>query len=122
VIDLLLIDDEPHMEALVAMSLEEMGVRVVAASTLAEALAVARQSHPRVVLLDLALGLEDGLDLLPQLRSEPALAAVPILAFTVHDNRREEALARGVDGFVRKPFKAADLRALVAAHLGRAAT
>jgi adenylate cyclase len=114
---LLLIDDEPHMETLVAMSLEEIGVRVVAASTLAEALSVARRSRPRVVLLDLALGMEDGLDILPDLRGEPALAGVPILAFTVHDNRRDEAMARGVDGFVRKPFKAADLRTLVAAHL-----
>jgi DNA-binding response OmpR family regulator len=117
VTDLLLIDDEPHMEALVAMSLEEIGVRVVAASTLAEALSVARRSRPRVVLLDLAVGSEDGLDFLPDLRGEPALEGVPILAFTVHDSRRDEALARGVDGFFRKPFKAADLRAVVAAHL-----
>lgn len=119
--DLLLIDDEPHMEALVAMSLEEIGVRVVAASTLAEALSAARRSRPRVVLLDLALGSEDGLDILPQLRGEPALEGVPIFAFTVHDNRRHEAMARGVDGFVRKPFKAADLRALVAARLTKPA-
>jgi DNA-binding response OmpR family regulator len=117
VTDILLIDDEPHMEALVAMSLEEIGVHVVAASTLAAALQEARRTRPRVVLLDLGMGSEDGLDYLPQLRGEPALAGVPILAFTVHDSRRDEAIARGVDGFVRKPFKAADLRALVAAHL-----
>ena len=114
---LLLIDDEPHMETLVAMSLEDIDVEVVAVSTLAGALEEARRTLPRVVLLDLAVGTEDGLDYLPQLRSEPALAGVPILAFTVHDSRRDEAIARGVDGFVRKPFKASDLRALVAAHL-----
>jgi DNA-binding response OmpR family regulator len=117
VTDLLLIDDEPHMEALVAMSLEDIGVHVVAVSTLAGALEEARRARPRVVLLDLALGSEDGIDYLPELRGEPALAGVPILAFTVHDSRRDEAMARGVDGFVRKPFKASDLRALVAAHL-----
>jgi DNA-binding response OmpR family regulator len=113
----LLIDDEPHMEALVGMSLEELGVTVSAASNLEEAVAAAREAPPRVVLLDLALGAEDGLDLLPRLRKEPEFKDVPILAFTVHDSRREEALERGVDGFVRKPFKGADLRALVAAHL-----
>jgi DNA-binding response OmpR family regulator len=113
----LLIDDEPHMETLVAMSLEDIGVHVVAVSTLAGALEEARRTQPRVVLLDLAVGTEDGLDYLPQLRSEPVLAGVPILAFTVHDSRRDEAMARGVDGFFRKPFKASDLRAMVAAHL-----
>ncbi|MGH2688475.1 MAG: response regulator transcription factor [Actinomycetota bacterium] len=115
--DVLLIDDEPHMESLVGMSLEDIGVTVTSAATLAEAISAARASRPRVVLLDLALGTEDGLDILPKLRDEPALEGVPILAFTVHDNRRDEALARGVDGFVRKPFKAAELRASVKAHL-----
>lgn len=115
--DILLIDDEPHMASLVAMSLEDIGVTVAAAATLAEALAAARQLRPRLVLLDLALGTEDGLDILPMLRREPALEGVPIVAFTVHDSRRDEAMARGVDGFVRKPFKAAELRASVTAHL-----
>lgn len=114
---ILLIDDEPHMASLVAMSLEDIGVTVDAAATLAEALEAVRQARPRVVLLDLALGLEDGLDILPKLRDEPALDGVPIVAFTVHDSRRDEAMARGVDGFVRKPFKAAELKASVLRHL-----
>lgn len=114
---ILLIDDEPQMADLVRMALGD-DVRVVDAATLAEALEVARTEQPGLVLLDLALGREDGLAILPDLREEPALASVPIVAFTVHDSRREEALARGVSGFVAKPFKTAHLDDIVRAHLG----
>lgn len=114
---ILLIDDEPRMADLVRMSLGDE-VRVVDAGTLAEALEVARTERPELVLLDLALGPEDGLAILPRLRQEPALGSVPIVAFTVHDSRREEALARGVTGFVAKPFKTAYLDDIVRTHLG----
>jgi two-component system OmpR family response regulator len=113
----LLIDDEPEMGSLVGMCLNDAGARVVQAPNLAEALAVAREDPPNVVLLDLALGSEDGLDILPRLRLEPALAGVPIVAFSVHESRRGEALDQGVDGFVAKPFKALQLRHELQAHL-----
>lgn len=105
----LLIDDEPQMAKLVEMTLVVPDARVVLAANLAEALESARKEPPDVVLLDLALGHEDGLAILPHLRAEPALSAVPVVIFTVHDSRRDEALGLGVDGFVAKPFKAADL-------------
>src|SRR5712691_8633863 len=113
----LLIDDEPQMGSLVGMCLEEDGDRVIQVGDLAGALVAARAERPGVVLLDLSLGEEDGLTIFPVLRSEPALAKVPILAFTVHDSRREEALARGLDGFVTKPFETAGLRSLLRSHL-----
>lgn len=111
----LLIDDEPAMAGLVAMCLED--AEVVSASSLRQAVAAAREARPQVVLLDLALGLQDGLDILPALRGEPALADVPIVAFTVHGSREHEAREHGTDGFVEKPFKAAELRRALAPYL-----
>lgn len=105
----LLIDDEPQMKSLVGMTLDDFGVRVVRAATFSDAREVASQEDPDLVLLDIDLGPEDGLSILPQLREEPALAGVPIIIFTVHDSKREEALALGVEGFVAKPFKASSL-------------
>ena len=70
-----------------------------------------------VLLLDLALGEEDGMTLLPQLRSTPLLAAVPILAFSVHHSREAEAMSRGMDGFVKKPFSLETLRSTLAKYL-----
>ena len=113
----LLVDDEPQMRGLVGMVLEETGASVVQASSLDQALDAARRDRPSLVLLDIGLGPEDGLELLPRLRAEPALSGVPILVFSVHDSRRNEALVRGADGFVQKPFSPAALRQAVAEHL-----
>jgi DNA-binding response OmpR family regulator len=113
----LLVDDEPEMLGLVAMCLENTGVRVVQAATLDEAVAAAQRERPSVVLLDIGLGPEDGLALLPRLRSEPPLSGVPVVVFSVHDSRRQEALDEGADGFVSKPFHLSALRQAVAEHL-----
>lgn len=114
----LLIDDEPGMENLVAMWLEDLGARVLSARNLREALDATRDAPPDVILLDLALGEEDGLlDILPTLRGEPALAGIPVVAFTVHASREREALEAGVAGFVAKPFHASGLREALRPYL-----
>ena len=105
----LLIDDEPQMKSLVAMTLDELGVRVMQAATFTEAREAARQESPDLVLLDIDLGREDGLSILPHLREEPAMVGVPVVIFSVHDSRRQEALELGAEGFVAKPFRAASL-------------
>jgi DNA-binding response OmpR family regulator len=115
----LLIDDEPAMGSLVSMSLADAGARVVQVDDLAAALDAAREERPSVVLLDLALGSEDGLDLLPRLREEPSLSDVPIIAFTIHESREREALEQGADGFVAKPFRPAELSEVLDEHLGK---
>ncbi|MGH2706049.1 MAG: response regulator [Actinomycetota bacterium] len=110
---LLLVDDEPAMGGLVAMSLERVGVRVVQAATVEEAMSLSRQEQPRAILLDLALGSEDGLSLLPRLKADPVLSDVPVVAFSVHDSRREEAFRCGVAAFLAKPFDPPELRNVV---------
>jgi CheY-like chemotaxis protein len=114
----LLIDDEPGMGALVSSWVSDMGVRVVQALNVRDALAVAESEQPRAILLDLALGEDDGLAVLPELMAAPALAKVPVVAFTVHSSREREARERGVDGFVSKPFRSGDLRAALSGVLG----
>jgi DNA-binding response OmpR family regulator len=113
----LLVDDEPEMEGLVKMCVEDSDARVVRAASLADAIARAEEERPSLVLLDLRLGDEDGLAILPRLREAPALAQTPIVAFTVHDTRKDEALEKGVDGFVAKPFRVKGLRAVIQEHL-----
>jgi DNA-binding response OmpR family regulator len=113
----LLIDDEWQMGSLVAMCLDQAGARVVQATNLEESLALARREKVTVVLLDIGLGEEDGLAILPRLREDPALAGVPVVVFTVHDSRRHEALSQGVEGFVSKPFSPLDLSRLLEEHM-----
>lgn len=113
----LLVDDEPEMVGLVAMCLDGLGAEVVRVATVADACAAARADPPGVVLLDLAVGREDGLELLPDLRSEPNLASVPVVVFSVHESRRREALERGASDFVPKPFRPTQLRSAVQRYL-----
>jgi len=115
----LLIDDEPGMGSLLSMSLKDVGARIVQVDDLPGALEAARRERPRAVLLDLALGKEDGLTLLPRLREEPSLSEVPIIIFSIHESREREALDEGADGFVAKPFKAAELHDVLAEHIGQ---
>jgi DNA-binding response OmpR family regulator len=114
----LLVDDEPDIAPLVAMCLEPLNIELIIVNRLSEALDAARIAPVDMVLLDLALGDEDGLEILPSLRSAPGLGGIPIVAFTAHDSRKFEALQRGVDSFVRRPFAAAELQAAVRSHLG----
>jgi len=51
------------------------------------------------VLLDLALGSEDGLEILED-EGSPGLSNAPVVAFNTHDGRRAEAYERGLDGFL----------------------
>jgi DNA-binding response OmpR family regulator len=113
----LVVDDEPDMGSLVELCLEELGVEVVQVSGLASAQSVAERDDVDVVLLDLALGEEDGLEILPELRRSPGLSNAPVIAFTAHDSRRAEAFARGVDSFLARPFASYDLQSIVAEHL-----
>jgi DNA-binding response OmpR family regulator len=95
-------------------------VKVVQARSRKEALAAAKKVRPKLILLDLALGREDGLEILPALRTEPSLDGVPVLVFSVHPSRRGEALRAGADGFIAKPFRGDDLRTTIDAHLNTA--
>ncbi len=113
----LVIDDEPAIVSLLALCLEPLSVELLHATGLAGALELARQQRVGLVLLDLALGDEDGVDLLPRLRGEPGLADVPIVAFSAHHSRRREAIEHGADSFLARPFAWADLRSTVEAHL-----
>lgn len=113
----LLVDDEPEIAPLVAMCLESLEIELVTARRLSEALDAALTAPMDMVLLDLALGDEDGLAILPSLRAAPGLGAIPIVAFTAHDSRKVEALQRGVDNFIRRPFAASELQAAVRSHL-----
>jgi DNA-binding response OmpR family regulator len=113
----LIVDDEPDIGALVALCLEPFGIDVVQAAGLAGAVQIARSDSIGLILLDLALGEEDGLDILPQLRQEPRLTSVPVIAFTAHDSRRQEAYDCGVDSFIARPFATKELCTTVGQYL-----
>lgn len=109
----LVVDDAPNMGDLVEACLDHLDVEVVQVSGLSSAQSVAAEKEVDVVLLDLALGMEDGLDILDELRRSPGLLHASVVAFTAHDSRRAEAFERGVDSFLARPFAFVDLQNVV---------
>jgi DNA-binding response OmpR family regulator len=88
---------------------------VATARTSAEALARADADRPEVILLDISLGRENGLELIPQLRT----TANAIVVLSLHDRSTHEtaALASGADAYVGKADMAAELLPAIARAL-----
>jgi NtrC-family two-component system response regulator AlgB len=102
--DILLIDDEASLRRTLRTVLEATGHRVREATTQAEALSALERARPELVLLDLRLGRESGLDVLDALlRAAPGLGVVVITAYATVDTA-VEAMKRGAFDYLPKPF------------------
>lgn len=112
-LQVLIIDDEKGIRTTLSLCLESMGCKVEAvASADAALLAVARRAFD-LAFLDLKLGQDNGLELLPRLLSErPTLAIVLITAFATFDTA-VEAIRRGAFHSLPKPFSPAQIRHVV---------
>ncbi len=114
----LVVDDEPRITKLVAISLTEDGFRVITAATGEEALVKAEHYRPDVVLLDIVLPDIDGIEVMQQLREG---RAVPVILLTAKGSTADKAkgLDLGADDYVAKPFHPDELAARVRAVLRR---
>jgi PAS domain S-box-containing protein len=121
-VDVLLVDDEADTLMLFKTTLESHGARVRPAATAAEALAIADEWRPRLLVSDLGLPGIDGYELLRAIRAKTAhrtLAAVAVTAYARADDRAR-ARAAGFDAYVSKPVDPAELvRTLVAVLPGQ---
>jgi two-component system, OmpR family, alkaline phosphatase synthesis response regulator PhoP len=115
---ILVIDDEPEIVRLVRDYLERGGFEVATATTGEDALRVARQRHPDLVILDLNLPGVDGLDVARTLRRD---GDVPIIMLTARTEEvdRVAGLELGADDYVTKPFSPREIVARVRAVLRR---
>jgi two-component system, OmpR family, response regulator len=116
---ILLVDDDPAMQQMVVNYLEEHNMHAVSASGRQDMASQFAAAEPSLVILDLRLGDEDGLDLLREIRSR---SDVPVIITTGH--RRDEidrivGLELGADDYVTKPFSPRELLARVRAVLRR---
>jgi two-component system KDP operon response regulator KdpE len=115
----LVIDDEPQIQRLLAITLEANGYRVSAAETGQDGLAAAAQRRHDVIILDLGLPDLNGVVVLKQIRG---WTQTPVVVLTVQDEESDkiEALDSGADDYVTKPFNSGELLARLRAALRRA--
>jgi DNA-binding response OmpR family regulator len=116
---ILVVDDEPAVTDLLAYNLRKAGYEVLLAADGSEALRLARQSSPDLILLDLMIPEVDGLDVCRELRKT---SDVPIIMLTARGEEidRVVGLELGADDYVSKPFSMRELLARVKAVLRRA--
>lgn len=114
----LVVEDNPNFRKLLQVMLSAtLGVRTVLAADGKEALAQLQTVRPAVVLLDLGIPEIDGLQLVQQLRSQPATQEIPVIAVTAMARARAEAMEAGCSDFIEKPFELDHLIAKVQQYL-----
>jgi CheY-like chemotaxis protein len=117
----LVVEDAVDIGRMVQRALERAGARVVVAGTAADALAAAERARPDVIVSDIGLPDDSGLNLLRRLRERPETRAVPMIALT--GETRDEAVREMLTvGFARCLAKPIALGALARAVIELAAT
>jgi two-component system phosphate regulon response regulator PhoB len=118
----LVVEDEAALVTLLRYNLEREGFNVVEARDGEEALLLAREHKPDLVLLDWMLPHVSGIEVCRQLRRLPDTRSVPIVMLTARgeDADKVRGLDSGADDYVTKPFSPSELIARLRAHLRRA--
>jgi len=112
-LEILIVDDEINLRKTLLVHLESEGHRVVAVSNVRDALAEAARKSFDLAFIDLRLGVDSGLDLIPQLRAAmPGLKIIVITAYASIDTA-VEAIRRGAVDYVPKPFTPDQIRIAV---------
>jgi two-component system alkaline phosphatase synthesis response regulator PhoP len=114
----LVVDDDVKTVELVKLYLNRDGYRVITAYDGKDALKMARESHPDLIVLDLMLPGMNGLDVCRTLRDESDVPIIMLTALTTDDDRLA-GLDLGADDYVTKPFSPRELAARVRAVLRR---
>lgn len=107
----LVVDDNPVILDLLVLNFELEGFTVLQARDGLEALAMARQESPDIVISDVMMPGMDGLALAEELRSNPATSMIPLMLVSAEAQVAdiERGLAAGASDYVTKPFDPFDL-------------
>ena len=120
---ILVVEDEPAIQELIAVNLEHAGHRVLRAASVPEAQTLIRNALPDVVLLDWMLPGTPGIDFARQLRADRRTRDIPIIMLTARAQEPDKVagLEGGADDYVTKPFSPRELLARIRAVIRRRA-
>jgi PAS domain S-box-containing protein len=117
-VHVLLVDDDAGAREMITAALNERHASVTAVSSAREALREINRSRPDVLVSDIAMPIEDGYQLIAQVRSLEmhTSAKIPAVAITAYarEEDRHRALAAGYQGYLPKPIEPAELIAVIA--------
>jgi signal transduction histidine kinase/DNA-binding response OmpR family regulator len=109
----LVIDDDPTVQELMADLLAREGLRAVPATHARDVIRLARETKPLVITLDVMMPEEDGWSILGRLKSDPVTADIPVIMLTVVDDKNR-GFALGAAEYMTKPIDRQRLATLLA--------
>ena len=102
--------------------LEANGYRILLATDGQQAIDLAKAEHPDLILMDIQMPVIDGIEAIKQIRLDPNLVNIPIIALTAlaMAGDRESCLAAGANEYLSKPIKLKSLDQMIQTWLNRA--
>lgn len=118
---ILIVDDEKDIVRMIDYNLKKEGFRTIAAYDGQKALSIARKEFPDLIILDLMLPEQDGLEVCKELKKENDTSLIPIIMLTAKTKETDKivGLELGADDYVTKPFSPKELIARIKAVLRR---
>lgn len=112
----LVVDDDRLLLRLVELNLMKLGIDVRLAASGREALQIANEVKPDVILLDIMMPVMDGYEVMRQLRSSRETRDIPVVMLTAKTGQHDQERCRelGAVAYITKPFKLEELRGTVA--------
>jgi CheY-like chemotaxis protein len=107
---ILIVEDNEKNRKLVRDVLQVKGYQTIETETGEEGLQLAREKSPALILMDIQLPGIDGITALKQLRADPQIQGIPVMAVTASamTHNRQTILAAGFDGYQSKPISVKD--------------
>lgn len=118
---ILIVDDEEHICELIKFNLQNNGYKTLVANNGVDALKIAKDQIPDLILLDLMLPYMDGYDVCKEIRRDITTLSIPIIMITAKGEEFDKVLGLelGADDYLTKPFSIRELLARVKAVLRR---
>jgi DNA-binding response OmpR family regulator len=107
----LVVDDDPSIREIVVMNLEAEGLHVASADNGEDALRLARDLRPDLIVLDVMMPGRDGYSVLAELKSDATMSEIPVVLLTAKasDDDVWEGWKSGADYYITKPFNIDEL-------------
>ena len=119
---ILVVDDAVDNLAMISLALQQQGYKVVTAGNGEDAISVATQTNPNLILMDINLPELDGLGATRRIRENEALRDVPVIAVTAFSTEgfQRAAYDAGISGYLTKPIDLDRMNQLIARLLSPA--
>jgi len=112
-------DDDPDILSIVSMSLETQGYEVHKATNGQEAVDLARQHRPDLIIMDMMMPIMSGYEAVHALKADESTKGIPVVGLSAKAmaTDMERATDVGIDGYITKPFRIAQVLSVIEGYL-----